>query len=240
MFRLFGSLCSPYGGAAPPSPAQGGNAPSVPSAVSSLNHDAVNMEPIASPSFVKDVPAENSMNGIGFKVYSFGGDLPPDLHIEHTDMTGTRIRDHITGTGEQDEVDKEVEIAGLEFGSQRMYSCDFSPCVPVFAYYPPGAGESSEIEVPMALFHAQAYAKDRLDDLLASAKYGQPTDIFVVTRSFPPENREWNCVKKQSATALYVHANLPVGTKFHVIEVPAGSVAVRVAANKIEVWKTQY
>lgn len=245
MLRAIGGLCCLYGHGAPQLPLQGSNAPSVPSAVPSINHNSVHQSPIAPPDFVRDVPAANSLNGIGFKVYSFGGDLPhalrgdapADLHIEHGEMVRAEITGYIART--RIEGDREVETTRLKFSSQRMYSFDFTPCIPVFSYYPPVVGKNSGNEVPMALYHAENFVPEMLDGLLASAEHGHPTDIFVVTRNFPPENSELMRTRKQSATALYVHANLPEGTRFHVIEVPVAQVSVRVAADKIEVWKTR-
>lgn len=232
LLRAVGGLCCLYGHGAPQLPLQGGNTPSVPSAVPSINHDTVHQSPIGPPDFVRDIPAAND----GVKVYSFGGPLSADVQIEYGKMPATSIRAHIADT--RNEGDQEVGTTRLKFGFNRLYSFDFLPCVPIFAYYPPVAGGSAENEVPMGLLHAQSYATDKFDELLASAEHGHPTDIFVVTRSFPPARREFDEVRKQSAFALYVHANLPEGTRLHVIEVPAGTVAVRVAAGNIEIWKT--
>lgn len=202
------------------------------SSVPSIHHDVVDGNSIEPPFSVKDVAASSS-NRIAFKVYSFGGDLPPDLSIEHSDLPASEVENHIADT------DKKVGIACLEYSSQRMYSCDFHPCVPVFAYYSHANGENSANGVPMALYHAEAYVTDRLDGLLVSPKYGQATDIFVVTRNSAAGNKAWNGIKKQSAISLYVNSKLPAGTKFHIIEVPRGPLAVRIAPGKIEVWNTR-
>lgn len=262
MWRIIGNCLTGYrASSAPPPPHQGSNGPPVhiqqmhrtplvdaanraitdrspaadtpklrKSAVPSINHDAVGMRPIEAPFILKDVAASSS-NGVAFKVYSFGGELPPDLSIEHSEIPCSEIAVHIADT------DKRVGIGRLEYSSQRMYSCDFRPCVPVFAYYRPASGENSDNGMPMGLYHAEAYVRDRLDELLASPKYGQATDIFVVTRISDLALRPQNGVLKQSAISLYLNSRLPAGTKFHVIEVPKGSLSVRVAADKIEVWK---
>ncbi|HJV80597.1 hypothetical protein [Noviherbaspirillum sp.] len=264
MWRILGDCLSGYcANSASPPPSQGNNGPSVriqqtratplvdaanraitdrgppldspqsrTSAVPSINHEAVGKRPIDPPLIVKDVAASSS-NGIGFKIYSFGGALPPDLSIEHSEISHGEIAKRIAAT------DKKVGIGRMEYSSQRMYSCDFRPCVPVFAYYRPADGEDSDNDVPMALYHAEAYITDRLDELLASPKHGQATDIFVVTRNADDAMRTRNGVLKQSAISLYVNSKLPAGTKFHIIEVSWGPLSLRVAADKIEVWTMQ-
>lgn len=242
MLRTIGGLCCFYGAGAPQLPLQGGKASSLTSAVPSINHEAVHEQPIAPPDFVREVPASSS-NGIGFIVYSFGGDLPhairgdapADLHIQHGEMSRDELTKHIADTSIPG--DQEVEIGSLKYGSQRMHSYDFTPCVPVSALYASVIKENADSEVPMALYHAECFARERLDGLLASAEHGQPTDIFVVTRNWGPENTKGPGVLKQSAIALYLHSKLPAGTKLHVIEVPKGRIAVGVTADKIEVWK---
>ncbi|WP_292933932.1 hypothetical protein [Noviherbaspirillum sp.] len=234
MFRAMRSLCCYNANAAQP-PLQEENTPSVPSPVPSIHHAAVGSAPITPPYSVKEVPA-SSTNEIGFTVYSFGGDLPPELHIEHRKMSNSEVIRYIADTSK--EGDEEVGINALKYGSQSLCSHSFGSCVPVFAYYPSDAGENADNGRPKALYHAASYVPDILNGLLASPEYGKPTDIFVVTRNWDAGNRRHVGINKQSAVSLYINAHLPVGSRFHIIEVPWGGAAVRVAADKIEIWET--
>lgn len=234
MFRAMRSLCCYNVNAAQP-PLQEENTPSVPSPVPSIHHAAVGSAPITPPYSVKDVPA-SSTNEIGFTVYSFGGDLPPEFHIELSEMSNSEVIRHIVDTSKDG--DEEVGINTLKYGSQSLFSHSFGPCVPVFAYYSSKPGENADNGMPKALYHAASYVTKILDGLLASPEYGQPTDIFVVTRNWDAGNRRHGGINKQSAISLYINANRPDGTRFHVIEVPWGGAAVRVAADKIEIWET--
>lgn len=244
MGKVFSSFHGPNRAGVPQPPLQGGNvhggdAPPVLTPVRSINHAAVKMQPIATQGIVREVPAAHSFNGIPFRVYSFGGDLPhalrgdapADLHIEHIDMTSSDITEHIAGTSKDG--DQEVRTGATRHGLQTMYSCAFTPCVPVFSLYPPVIEGNAENNVPMALYHVDGFARERLDVLLngfsETEGYGHPTDIFIVTREEATNHR-------QSAVALYVNSKLPEGTKLHIIEVPFARISVRVAANKIEVW----